>query len=148
VIPWLGAGISLAVLLAGAGIYSTSGHPGGLFIGGLGALGTVALAGIALGSRRFDFDRVRGELRVRRFGMTRTYPLDRIRAVQLIPGGWHAGASQRPGFYSYQMNLVLADPPRPRLNVTDTANRDKTRETGSTLAGFLKVPLLHDGEPE
>jgi len=142
-VPLLGGLFGLAILLVGGGIYVSSGHPGGLFVGGIGAVFAVAFSLIVLTTRRFKFDRDRGLLCLRRVGSSRHYPLERVRAIQLIPGGWH-GNGTRPRFFTYQLNVVLDDPDRPRINLTNNTNWEVTWRAGSELAEFLGVPLLDE----
>lgn len=143
--PLLGVFVGVVFTLIGAGILFTAGHMAGGFIGGIGVIITVAFALLTLLTRRFEFDRQAGEWRVlRRIGSGRRYPLEQIRAVQLIPGGWHGGHGNRPQFYTYQCNLVLADPDRPRLNLTNVSNWEATWRIGSDLADFLGVRLLDE----
>ena len=145
--PLLGAFFGLVFILVGAGILFASGHPGGWFVGGIGAVFAVIFALIGVLRRRFEFDRGAAVWRVRRLGSHRRYPLDQIRAVQLIHGGWYGGGD-RPKFNTYQLNLVLTDPAVPRVNVTNTANWEATWNMASVLADFLDVPLLDEVSEE
>jgi hypothetical protein len=141
--PLIGGILGLVVLLVGAAIYVMSGHAGGLFVGGIGAVFAGAFFLIALLTRRFEFDQAAKSMSVRRFGSSRRYPIEVVRAVQLIQGGWH-GSGNQPKFFTYQLNVVLDDPDRPRLNLTNTANWEATWRMGSELAEFLGVPLLDE----
>ena len=46
------------------------------------------------------------------------------------------------GFGRYQLNLVFADPSRPRLNLCASRKSDAIRKMGQAIADFLNVPLL------
>lgn len=141
VVPVVGCILGLVLLLVGLGIALRSGHPAAWFVGGIGLVITAAFSALVLFTRGFTFDREGGTYLVRRFGSSRRNPLDQIRVVQLIPGGWH-GSGDRPKFYTYQLNLVLNDPEEPRLNLTNTSNWEETWRIASELADFLEVPLL------
>jgi hypothetical protein len=95
---------------------------------------------------RDHFDRQTGLLTLGWFGLKGTYPLDKVLAVQLVPGGLvdkAAGPFGRGGEHvTYQMNLVLADHYQDRLNMTDDADLDWTRQAGRQVAEFLGVPLI------
>jgi hypothetical protein len=138
----LGGLVGLVFAVVGAGILWMSGHPAGWFVGGIGSVVATACCLIVVLGRRYYFDRQTAVWWSRRFGRGRHYPLDRIRAVQLIHGGWYGG-DDRPGFNTYQFNLVLDDPAESRMNVTNAANWDATWGMASALAEFLGVPL-HD----
>ncbi len=111
--------------------------------------GPIALVGLWLFGPRYRFDTAAGRLTIRRLGWTRRRPLAQILAVQVLDAGWF-GSDRRtsPGgatpvkFWSYQLNLVLDDPNRPRLFVA--YNRDCTDmvRKANVLANFLNVPLL------
>jgi hypothetical protein len=141
--PLLGGSVGLALLVVGLCTYLSSGHPASFFIGGIGSVFVVVFSLIALLSRRFEFDCEGRSMRIRRFGKTRRIPLAQVRAVQMIQGGWH-GSGARPQFFSYQLNVVLDDPNRPRINLTNTSNWEATWKAGSELAEFLGVPLLDE----
>jgi hypothetical protein len=145
--PILGGAVGLVLALVGVGVVSGSGHPGGWFVGGIGAVAAVACSLIVLLGRRFEFDRRAAVWWVRRLGSGHHYPLDEIRAVQLIHGGWYGGGD-RPRFNTYQLNLVLGDPDRPRVNVTNTANWEATWGMASALSDFLGVPLQDEVSEE
>jgi hypothetical protein len=145
--PVLGGVFGLMFLLVGVGIYIKSGHSGGLFVGGIGAVVAIMFSLIALLTQRFEFNRDGKLMIVRRLGSSRRYPLERVRAVQLIQGGWH-GRGTQPKFFTYQLNVVLDDPDRPRMNLTNTSNWEATWRMGSELAAFLGVPLLDDVSEE
>jgi hypothetical protein len=138
--PILGGCLGLVFILVGAVVLLSSGHRGGWFVGGIGALFLLLFCLIALLSTRFEFDRGTAVLQVRRFGSDRRYPLDRISAVQLIHGGWHGG-HDRPSFNTYQLNLVVGGADRSRMNVTNMANWEATWGIAWTLSRFLSVPL-------
>jgi hypothetical protein len=145
--PILGGILGLVLTLVGAGTVFRSGAPAGWFVGGVGAVCVVASGLIALLSRRFEFDRGAGFWQARRLGPGRRYPLGRIQSVQLIHGGWYGGGD-RPAYNTYQLNLVLADPDRPRVNVTNTTNWEATWGMASALADFLGVPLQDEVSEE
>jgi hypothetical protein len=95
---------------------------------------------------RDRFDRQAGRLTLGWFGLKGTYPLARVLAVQLIPGGL---AQKTPAPFrrggecvSYQLNLVMADAYEDRLNITEDADLAWTRQAGQQVADFLGVPLL------
>lgn len=62
--------------------------------------------------------------------------LSRIHALQLITEFCRGNKSS---FYSYELNLVLAD--GTRLNVVDHGNQGRIREDAAALAAFLNVPV-------
>jgi hypothetical protein len=81
-----------------------------------------------------------------------TYPLDTVRAVQLLYSGRHSvSESQGAGdqqwtmyreFDSYELNLVLDDSAVPRLNLASLSDWQWIRETGGWIAEFLGVPVI------
>jgi hypothetical protein len=95
---------------------------------------------------RDHFDRQAGLLTLGWFGLKGTYPLAKVLAVQLVPGGLvdkAAGPFGRGGErVSYQMNLVVADAYQDRLNLTDDSDLEWTRQAGQQVADFLGVPLI------
>ncbi|HVS37740.1 MAG TPA: hypothetical protein VMS17_19415 [Gemmataceae bacterium] len=95
---------------------------------------------------RDHFDRKAGLLTLGGFGLKGKYPLDKILAVQLIPGGL---VNRTPGVFgggrehvSYQMNLVMAEAYQDRLHLSDDSDLKWTRQAGRQIADFLDVPLL------
>jgi serine/threonine protein kinase len=70
----------------------------------------------------------------------RERPLKDILAVQVISGGAHL--SSNSNYFTYELNLVLEDPDRQRLNLSNHADAAWTRQAGKQLADFLRVPLL------
>ncbi len=88
--------------------------------------------------RRFEFDREAGRMRVSRSARNER-PLRDVLAVQLIeqPRGRKIGTT-------YQINLVLDDIRRPRVNLSNHTDLEATRTDGADLANFLGVPLLDD----
>jgi hypothetical protein len=115
--------------------------------------------------RWLRFDRTAGQLVMeRRLGfpreprVERTYPLNTIRAVQLLHNGRHSitepeGFGERQTishreFCGYELNLVLDDPQLPRLHLLALADWEWVRQTGQSLGDFLGVPVidrLHHG---
>jgi hypothetical protein len=95
---------------------------------------------------RDRFDRQTGRLTLDWFGLKGTYPLAKVLAVQLIPGGLvhkPVGPGGRGGErVSYQMNLVMADVHEDRLHLTDSTDLEWNRRAGQQIADFLGVPLL------
>ncbi len=135
-------------------------------------MGLGALAGLLLlvraelaGLRWVRFDPPAGRLGIgRRAGFRRearvaqTYPLESIRAVQLLFTGRHsvtepqgAGDQQTTSyrqFFGYELNLVLDDPETPRVNLFSVADGPWVRQTGRSIGEFLGVPVmdrLHHG---
>jgi hypothetical protein len=139
--PLLGGFVGLVLMLVGASIYLRSGHPASLFLGGIGTVFAVVFSLIVLLSRRFEFNREGGLMLIRRFVSSRSCRLEEVRAVQLIQGGWHGSQTK---FFTYQLNLVLNNPIRSRMNITNTSNWEATWRMGSELAEFLGVPLLDE----
>jgi len=94
----------------------------------------------------WHFDRQAGLLTVGWVGLKETYPLEKVLAVQLIPGGLvdkAPGSLRRGGErVAYQLNLVMADAYQDRLNLTNDPDLAWTRQTGQQLADFLGVPLI------
>jgi len=81
-----------------------------------------------------------------------TYPLETIRAVQLLHSG-HRSVSESHGagdqqwtthseFDGYELNLVLDDAAVPRLNLASLADWQWIRETGGRIGQFLDVPVI------
>lgn len=62
--------------------------------------------------------------------------LDNVHALQLISEYCRGNKSS---YYSYELNLVLAD--GKRVNVVDHGNRDRIRQDAQALATFLGKPL-------
>jgi hypothetical protein len=95
---------------------------------------------------RDHFDRQSGLLTLGWFGLKGTYPLAKVLAVQLVPGGLidkAAGPFGRGGErVSFQLNLVMADAYQDRLNLTDDSDLEWTRQAGQQVADFLGVPLI------
>jgi hypothetical protein len=96
--------------------------------------------------RQFNFDLDRQEMTVRPVAVQRR-PLAGVLAVQLIEGGWHSVRNDKgvtTTYFTYQLNLVLDDARRPRLNLTNHSHWESTWQMGQELADFLQVPLLDD----
>ena len=94
---------------------------------------------------RDHFDRRAGLLTLGWFGLKGSYPLAKVRAVQLIPGGLvdkTAGLRRGGERVVYQMNLVTADDYQERLHLTDDSDLQWTRQAGRQIADFLGVPLI------
>jgi hypothetical protein len=109
--------------------------------------------------RWIRFDRRAGTLTIerkvgfrRRPCTERTCSLKAIRAVQLLYNGRHSvtepqgsGEQQTTSyreFFGYELNLVLDDPPQPRLNLFSISDWQWIRQTGHLLGEFLAVPVL------
>ncbi|MEO0900078.1 MAG: hypothetical protein AAFY71_26925 [Bacteroidota bacterium] len=65
-----------------------------------------------------------------------TYKIKEVVAIQLIKERIKGDEST---YYSYEMNLVMAD--ASRLNLMDHGNPDSVVEDANTLSGFLDVPV-------
>ena len=65
--------------------------------------------------------------------------LDEIHALQLISEYVRSSGKNSSSYYSYELNLVLAD--ASRVNVVDHGIKDKLIEDAQTLAEFLDVPV-------
>jgi hypothetical protein len=92
------------------------------------------------------FDRKAGLLTLGCFGFKGTYPLAKILAVQLVPGGL-ADKVRNPfgraeDRVCYQLNLVIADAYEDRLNLTNDSELEWTRQAGQQVADFLGVPVI------
>ncbi|HVS34842.1 MAG TPA: hypothetical protein VMS17_04615 [Gemmataceae bacterium] len=96
---------------------------------------------------RDRFDRRTGLLTLGWSGFKGKHPLEKVLAVQLIPGGL-VERSPLSSFWggehhvSYQLNLVIADAREDRLNLTDDTDLEWTRQAGQQIADFLDVPLI------
>jgi hypothetical protein len=92
--------------------------------------------------RTYVFDRVRGLLRVSRFGLfsRQERPLQEALAVQLVS----QRSSGRGRKTTYQMNLILLDDQTPRLCLSNDNYWNATRANAAELADFLGVPLLDE----
>ena len=94
---------------------------------------------------RDHFDRQAGLLTLGWFGLKGTYPLAKVLAVQLVPGGLvdkTAGLRRGGERVVYQMNLVTADDYQERLHLTDDSDLQWTRQAGRQIADFLGAPLI------
>jgi hypothetical protein len=109
--------------------------------------------------RWITFDRKAKQLTVaRRIGFRNrrriecTYPLESIKAVQLLHSGHHSiyesqGAGEQQSmshrqFHGYELNLVIDDSAVPRLNLASLTDWQWIRETGGRIAGLLGVPVI------
>ncbi len=111
----------------------------------LGALLSQAAALKSLFLYRNRFDRQAGLLTLGWFGLKGTYPLAKVLAVQLVPGGLvdkTAGLRRGGERVVYQMNLVTADDYQERLHLTDDSDLQWTRQAGRQIADFLGAPLI------
>jgi hypothetical protein len=101
-------------------------------------------AGLLIFERRVGFQNLRRA--------ERTYPLESIRAVQLLHNG-HRSVSETVGageqqwianreFDGYELNLVVDDRAVPRVNLVSLSDWQWIRETGNRLASFLGVPVV------
>ena len=79
---------------------------------------------------RARFDRNMGILALGWFGRWGKRPLPEIIAIQYLRGT------------EYQLNLVLADPREPRLNLILSNDAEQTRQVAVDLAAFLEIDLL------
>jgi hypothetical protein len=81
-----------------------------------------------------------------------TYPLETVRAVQLLHNG-HRSVSETVGageqqwisnreFNGYELNLVFDDKAVPRVNLASLSDWQWIRETGRRIADFLGVPAI------
>jgi hypothetical protein len=103
-------------------------------------------------ARQLVFERRVGFRNQRRIECT--YPLDTVRAVQLLHSGRHSvsesqGAGEQQAmsyreFDSYELNLVLDDSAVRRLNLASLSDWQWIRETGGRIAEFLGVPLIDE----
>lgn len=69
----------------------------------------------------------------------RRLPLDKVAGLQII-SEWNS-SSDGPGYYSYEVNLVLDDPPGERFHVMDTGHRQACLDDARKLAELLDRPL-------
>jgi hypothetical protein len=122
--------------------------------------GALLLVRAHLSSLRWiRLDRKAGQLVIeRRVGfrreprVDRAYPLDSIRAVQLLFTGRHsvsepqgAGDQQMISyreFCGYELNLILDDPTVPRLNLFSFTDWEWIRRMGQVIGEFLAVPVI------
>jgi hypothetical protein len=82
----------------------------------------------------------------------RAYPLDCIRAVQLLHNGRHSitepeGAGERQTishreYHGYELNLVCDGAAGPRLNLLCHSDWGWVRQAGQQIGEFLGVPVL------
>jgi hypothetical protein len=93
--------------------------------------------GMLIWPRRFEFDAATGHLRTYKLWWRWQQPLRDVLALQLI----EEPRTRRIGI-TYQLNLVLDDERRRRVNLTNHTDREATREVGRELARYLCVPLL------
>jgi hypothetical protein len=120
--------------------------PEGWILGGIGLVFLIfGTAILPMTSRLVEFDRDTGIVHFRGLlGLWTDRPLSDVLAVQLVQGSWHSPTGKqgvRPYYLTYQLNLVLADDSKPRVNLTNHSDWDATLETGSRIAEFLGVPL-------
>jgi hypothetical protein len=81
-----------------------------------------------------------------------TYPLETIRAVQLLHNGRRSvsetvGAGEQQWishreFDGYELNLVIDDRAVPRVNLASLSDWQWIRETGNRIADFVGVPVV------
>jgi hypothetical protein len=84
--------------------------------------------------------------------LEREYPLDSIKAVQLLHSGLHsvtepqcAGEQQTIShreFRGYELNLVVDDSDSARLNLASLSDWQWIRDSGNRIAEFLEVPVV------
>jgi hypothetical protein len=82
----------------------------------------------------------------------RTFPLDSIKAVQLLHSGRHSvsetqGAGEQQWisnreFHGYELNLVVDEKDAARVNIASLSDWQWIRETGGQIAEFLGVPVI------
>jgi hypothetical protein len=137
---WAGAATGPIFIVIGT-VILLSGQWAGALFAAVGALGLLIFVLMMVFTKRVEFDRDSGTWSLRRGGTTRYRPLDSIVAVQVIDGGWHGGVDHGK-YFTYQLNLVIADPDEPRLNLTNVSNWEATWTIGSQLSEFLGVELL------
>ena len=137
-------GLALAFILVGALLLLTAIT---IPFAGQEALGKAVIAacgspifltiGMLSWPRRFAFDAATGQLRTSKLWWKWQRPLRDVLAVQLIedPG-------TRPIGTTYQLNLVLDDERRPRVNLSNYTDQQATREVGREVARHLSIPLL------
>jgi hypothetical protein len=152
--PSLGMRIFAAAFLAvgavplGIAVYRLSRNPNQTEYWVLGAFGLVFFTAGLLAfilPRRFDFDLDREEMRVLRLWFGSHRPLSQISGIQVIHGGWHTQKTRTGAertYCSYQLNLILNDPDKPRMNLTNHPDWDSTWQAGRALADFLQLPFL------
>jgi hypothetical protein len=87
--------------------------------------------------RRFEFDAAKGQLRTSKLWRKWQRPLRDVLALQLI----EEPRTRRIGI-TYQLNLVLDDERRARVNLTNHTDLEATREVGREVARYLSIPLL------
>jgi hypothetical protein len=87
------------------------------------------------------FDREQGRMFVRGALGRRELELSRIRAVQLISGGWHT--ADNDDYQSFQLNLVLDDAEELRRPLLEHTEALQLRREGQGLADFLNIPFLN-----
>jgi hypothetical protein len=109
--------------------------------------------------RWIRFDRDAGHLVIeRRVGfrrkprVDRMYPLESIRAIQLLFTGRHSvtepqGAGEQQStsyreYCGYELNLILDDAKTPRLNLFSFSDWEWIRRAGQLLGEFLAVPVI------
>jgi hypothetical protein len=104
-------------------------------------------------TNQLAFERRSGFRNRRRFD--KSYPLDRIRAVQLLYSGHHSitesysdcgggqgGYQSHREFHGYELNLILDDVSNPRLHLLCLADWKWIRETGRQIGEFLGVSVI------
>ena len=82
----------------------------------------------------------------------RTFPLDSIKAVQLLHSGRHSvsepqGAGDQQWisnreFHGYELNLVVDEKDAARVNLASLSDWQWIRDTGGQIAEFLGVPVI------
>lgn len=118
------------------------------FVGGIGLLFAMAGAWILISVRFFTFDRRSGlcwsgRRRYSAAGKDRSIRLENILALQeLAFDVRYPRASCR----TYELNLVLADPPGKRVNVMSVGDSKKFLQDVDALAEFLGKPIW--GSPD
>lgn len=118
---------------------------GGLFL----LLGLAGLLGWLEGRPRVEADRTRRVLTLKEglWYPTRVIPLDSVAAVQLCRQ-YVAGGPESDNYTTYELNLVLREPPGKRIGVLSHSKAEAVRQDAEAFASFLGVPLLDHTEPE
>lgn len=70
----------------------------------------------------------------------RSMPLRQVAAVQIVSGD--VSADEGPRFTTYEVNLVVSDPPGRRITLMSHAEQMHIRDDAAKIAEFLSVPLL------
>lgn len=91
--------------------------------------------------RAVRFDRSTGRMTIVGVLGSQDLALDEVEAVQLVSGGIQR-RDESGDYETYQVNAVLSDRSRRRVNVLEFHRERLTRTVASELATFLGVPFL------